>query len=130
MKLSTKLIIALSAILTTTLLLSSNSVENPRCEKKIDNIQEQLQRAKKADNSRRVNGLEISLSKVKAYCTDKDLIQDIEDKISDVKEDLQEHTEDYKEALKDNRANKIKKYQSKIDEDNEEIQKLENELKG
>ena len=95
MKLSTKLTVALSAMLTTTLLLSTTSVENPRCEKKIDNIQEQIQRAKKTDNSQRINGLEISLSKVKAYCTDEDLIQDIKDKISDVTEKWNEYSSDF-----------------------------------
>jgi len=83
MKTVTKLTIALSVILATTLLLSSSTVENsPRCEKKIDNIQEQIQIAKSMNNTHRVNGLVISLTKVKAYCTDKGLVEDIEDKLS------------------------------------------------
>jgi len=131
MKTLTKLTIALSTILTTTLLLSSNTVENsPRCDKKINNIQEQIQIAKSMNNTHRVNGLEISLSKVETYCTDEDLVQDIKDKISDTQEDLLEHVEDYQEALRDNRTDKMQKYQVKIDEDNAEIKRLENELNG
>jgi len=129
MKTLTKLTIILGAILATTLLLSSNTVENsPRCEKKIDNIQEQIQIAKSLNNTERVNGLVISLTKVKAYCSDEGLVEDIEDKLSDTQEDLQEHVEDYREAIKNNRTDKIQKYKVKIDEDNAKIKRLEMEL--
>ena len=129
MKTLTKLTIILGAILATTLLLSSNTVENsPRCEKKIDNIQEQIQIAKSLNNTERVNGLVISLTKVKAYCSDEGLVEDIEDKLSDTQEDLQEHVEDYREAIKNNRTDKIQKYKVKIDEDNAKLKRLEMEL--
>lgn len=129
MKTLTKLTIGLSAILVTTLLLSLSTVENsPRCEKKIDNMQEQIQIAKSMNNEDRVNGLVISLTKIKAYCTDKGIVEDIEDKISDTQEDLREHIEDYREAISDNRTDKIHKYKLKIDEDNAKIERLEKEL--
>lgn len=131
MKTSTKMVMALGLLLSTTLLLSSGTSENsPRCEKKINNIQKQLEIAKSMNNSGRVNGLEISLSKVQTHCSDDDLIQDIKDKIKDTKEDLAEHTQDYQEAQRDKRTDKMQKYQSKIDEDNAEIKKLLQELEG
>ena len=129
MKTFTKLTLALSAVLTTTLLLANTTTQDsPRCATKIDKIQEQLEIAKKNDNTHRVNGLEISLSKVTKYCTDESLIEDIKEKLSDVKKDLVEHTQDYEEALSENRTNKMQKYQTKIAEDNAEIKRLESEL--
>ncbi len=131
MKISTKIVILLASMFSTTLLLSSSiSEDSPRCEKKIQNIQEQIKIAKGMNNTHRIDGLEISLSKVKAHCSDEDLIQDIKDKIKDTKEDLNEHTKDYKEALRDNRTDKMQKYQSKLDEDNAEIKKLQKELEN
>lgn len=129
MKISTKMTLALSTLLMTTLLFSSSVFENsPRCEKKLNNLQEQIKIAKSMDNSQRVEGLEISLSKVKKYCSDDKLIEEIKDKISDTEEDLSEHTQDYKEALRDKRSDKMQKYQSKIDEDKAKLKNLQDEL--
>lgn len=133
MKVSTpsKIVITLGVLLSTTALFSSSTYENsPRCEKKIHNIQEQLNIAKQMNNTHRVDGLKISLSKVKKYCSDKDLIQDIKDKIKEAKEDLNEYKQDHQKAIKENRADKIQKYQSKIYEENEKIQRLQEELEG
>ncbi len=98
------------------------------CKKKICSIEKELAIAKKMENTSRVEGLQISLEKVNAHCTDDKLIEDIEDKIKDTKKDLQEDREGYEEALKDNRPDKIEKYQTKMSEENNKIKKLEQEL--
>ena len=99
------------------------------CEQKICNLKNDIYNAKQANNDNRVDGLVISLNKVQKHCTDEGLIEEIEDKIRDTKKDLKEDTEDYEEALSDNRADKIKKYKAKMDEEKQKIKKLEEELK-
>ena len=92
------------------------------CELKICNLKNDIYNAKLANNDNRVDGLVISLNKVQKYCTDEGLIEEIEDKISDTKKDL-------KEALGDNRADKINKYKTKMDEEIQKIEELEEKLK-
>ncbi len=99
------------------------------CKKKICHIEKDIDIAKKTENKSREKGLQISLEKVNAHCTDDKLIKDLEDKIKDTKKDLQEDKEDYEKALKDNRPDKIEKYKAKMSEENTKIQKLEEELK-
>ena len=99
------------------------------CEQKICNLKNYINLAKKADNENRVNGLVISLNKVEKYCTDSGMIEEIKEKISDTKKDLKEDTDNYEEAVRDARADKIKKYKTKMAEEMQEIQHLEEELK-
>ena len=99
------------------------------CKKKTCHIEENIAIAKKAGNSSKVKGLEISLEKVTKYCTDDKLVEDLEDKIKDTQKDLQEDKEDYKEALKDNRPDKMQKYKAKMAKENSKIERLKLELK-
>lgn len=129
MKTVATLTIVFGVILTTTVLFSSSSFHNsPRCEKKASNIQEQINIARDMNNSKKVNGLEISLLKVRKYCTDDNLIEKINDKISETREDLLKHKKDYKEALVNNDTDKIEKYQSKIINDHAKIKRLKSQL--
>jgi hypothetical protein len=119
------------------LLLSMNVVANVEtdcndligCNKKTCHIKKDLQIAKKMKNSSRVKGLKIALEKVNKYCTDDKLAENLEEKIEESKKDLQEDIENYEESMKENRPEKIEKYKTKISEENEKIQKLEEELK-
>ena len=99
------------------------------CKKKICHIEKDILIAKKIENKSKEKGLQTALEKVNAHCTDDKLIEDLEEKIEDTKKDLQEDKEDYEEALKDNRPDKIEKYQIKMSEENKKIKQLEEELK-
>lgn len=98
------------------------------CKKKICYIEKDITIAKKNENKSREKGLQISLEKVNAHCTDDKLIKDLEKKIKDTKKDLREDREDYESALKDNRPDKIEKYKAKMSEENQKIKALEKEL--
>lgn len=98
------------------------------CEKKICKLGKELESAKKMNIISKVDGLETALDKVRKYCTNDKLIKDLKDKINDKKEDLAEHLEDYEKAVKDNKTDKIKKYETKIAEDKTEIKELQEEL--
>ena len=99
------------------------------CEQKICNLKNDINIAKKTDNENRVDGLVISLNKVQKHCTDESMIEDIEDKIRDTKKDLKEDSENYEEALRDAKADKIKKYETKMLQEKKELKELEEELK-
>ncbi|PRM90835.1 hypothetical protein CJ671_00415 [Aliarcobacter cryaerophilus] len=98
------------------------------CENKICKLEKELESAKKMNIISKVDGLETALDKVRKYCTNDKLIKDLKDKINDKKEDLAEHLEDYEKAVKDNKTDKIKKYETKIAEDKTEIKELQEEL--
>lgn len=99
------------------------------CKQKICNLKNDIYTAKKANNSNRVDGLTISLSKVQKHCTDDGMIEKIKEKIRDAKKDLKEDIHDYEEAIKDERADKVKKYKNRMAEEKLEIKLLEKELK-
>ena len=99
------------------------------CEQKICNLKNDINSAKKTDNENRVDGLVISLNKVQKHCTDEGMIEEVQEKIRDTKKDLKEDSENYEEALQDNRPDKIKKYETKMAEEREELKQLEEELK-
>lgn len=98
------------------------------CEKKICKLEKELESAKKMNIISKVDDLETALGKVRKYCTNDKLIKDLKDKINDKKEDLAEHLEDYEKAVKDNKIDKIKKYETKMAEDKIEIKELQEEL--
>lgn len=99
------------------------------CKKKICNLEKDIAIAKEMKNTARVNGLEISLEKVNTHCTDDKLIEAMENKIDDTKEDLEEHKKEYAEALEDNKPDKVKKYKTKMAEEEEEIIQLKEQVK-
>ncbi|MCD6433323.1 MAG: DUF1090 domain-containing protein [Sulfurimonas sp.] len=99
------------------------------CEQKICNLKNDINIAKKTNNENRVDGLVISLNKVKKHCTDEGMIEEIQDKIRDTKKDSKEDTKNYEEAVKDAKLDKIKKYETKMAEEKQELKQLEDELK-
>lgn len=122
----------LGALLISTHVLAdtqSNCDSLTGCKKKICSIEKDIAIAKKMEDTSRVKGLQISLEKVNSHCTDNKLIDDLEDKIEDAKKDLQEDKEGYEKAVKDNRPSKIEKYKTKMAEENNKIERLEQELK-
>ena len=120
----------LGLLLAGTVLYASGDYENAKgCTKKINHLEQELLDAKKMHNMNRINGLEISLSKVKTYCTDEGLKQKLEAKIESRKENLKEHTQDYNKAVADGRVDKIEKYKTKMEKDNKNIKELNRQLK-
>lgn len=118
-------------LLSTSILADThNSCDNLiGCKKKACHIEQGIIIAQKMKDEDRIKGLEISLKKVNKYCTNDTLIKDLEDKIKDSKKDLQEDEEDYAKAVKNHRADKMKKYSSKISEEKSNLSGLELELK-
>jgi len=98
------------------------------CEKKFCEIERQLKIAQEKGNKRKANGLKRSLENAKEHCTDKGLKEDLVEEIEEANNEIIEYESDLKEAKKYGKKDKIRKYQEKIEEEKNKINRLEDEL--
>ncbi|NAZ91062.1 DUF1090 domain-containing protein [Vibrio toranzoniae] len=107
---------------------SSHCGDLSGCERKSCEIEYQINKAKEYGNQHKVDGLTKALKEVKANCTNDGLKDKIAEKIESSEEDLAEYREDLKEAKQSGKAQKVKKYQRKIEDEIEERDRLVEEL--
>lgn len=107
---------------------SSSCDDLKSCERKICEIEGQLEIALEESNEHRTVGLRKALKEVEENCTDKGYRNDLIVEIEEAKEDLVEYEADLKSAEDSGKTDKIEKYQRKIEEENGKIEYLENEL--
>lgn len=107
---------------------SSHCGDLSGCERKSCEIEYQIDKAKEYGNQHKVDGLTKALKEVKANCTNDGLKDKIAEKIESSEEDLAEYREDLKEAKQSGKAQKVKKYQRKIEDEIEERDRLVEEL--
>lgn len=107
---------------------SSHCGDLSGCERKSCEIEYQIDKAKEYGNQHKVDGLTKALKEVKANCTNDGLKDKIAEKIESSEEDLAEYREDIKEAKQSGKAQKVKKYQRKIEDEIEERDRLVEEL--
>ncbi|RKZ98608.1 MAG: DUF1090 domain-containing protein [Gammaproteobacteria bacterium] len=107
---------------------SSDCVSLKGCEKKFCEIERQLKIAQEKGNKRKANGLKRSLENAKEHCTDKGLKEDLVEEIEEANNEIIEYESDLKEAKKYGKKDKIRKYQEKIEEEKNKINRLEDEL--
>jgi len=109
--------------------IASSDCENLKgCEKKFCEIERQLTISLEKGNKYKAKGLRESLKNSRAHCTDKDLEKDLIEEIKEAKEEVVEYESDLKEAKEYGKADKVRKYQEKIEEEKHKIKQLENEL--
>ncbi|PKH22551.1 hypothetical protein CIG19_11240 [Enterobacterales bacterium CwR94] len=99
--------------------------DNPLCQQKVDDIQQQLKEAKAHNNDRKVNGLERALSQVQGSCTDAALQQAHAENIREKQKEVAERQQDLKEAQTKGDRDDIAKRQKKLDEEREELSTLQ-----
>lgn len=107
---------------------SSHCGDLSGCQRKSCEIEYQIDKAKEYGNQHKVDGLTKALKEVKANCTNDGLKDKIAEKIESSEEDLAEYREDLKEAKQSGKAQKVKKYQRKIEDEIEERDRLVEEL--
>ncbi|NAZ94995.1 DUF1090 domain-containing protein [Vibrio toranzoniae] len=107
---------------------SSHCGDLSGCERKSCEIEYQIDKAKEYGNQHKVDGLTKALKEVKANCTNDGLKDKVAEKIESSEEDLAEYREDLKEAKQSGKAQKVKKYQRKIEDEIEERDRLVEEL--
>ncbi|OBT28912.1 DUF1090 domain-containing protein [Vibrio splendidus] len=98
------------------------------CEKKFCEIEYQIKKAKQYENQYKVERLTTALKAAKENCTNEDLKDDLREKIKSNEQDLAEYQADLEEAKQDDRADKIRKYEGKIEKELRKIDKLKQEL--
>ncbi|CAH6919529.1 putative Protein YqjC [Vibrio chagasii] len=114
--------------------LSFNSMASTQCdtlvgcEKKFCEIEYQIKKAEQYDNNYKVERLTKALKAAKENCTNEGLKDEILEKIESNEQDLAEYQADLEEAQRDDRADKIRKYESKIEKELRKIDDLKQEL--
>ncbi len=114
--------------------LSFNSMASTQCdtlvgcEKKFCEIEYQIKKAEQYDNNYKVERLTKALKAAKENCTNEGLKDEILEKIESNEQDLAEYQADLEEAKRDDRADKIRKYESKIEKELRKIDGLKQEL--
>lgn len=98
------------------------------CEKKFCEIEYQIKKAEQYDNQYKVERLTTALKAAKENCTNEGLKDDLREKIASNEQDLAEYQADLEEAKRDDRADKIRKYEGKIEKELRKIDKLKQEL--
>ncbi|CDU00603.1 conserved exported hypothetical protein [Vibrio coralliirubri] len=98
------------------------------CEKKFCEIEYQIKKAEQYDNQYKVERLTKALKAAKENCTNEGLKDDLREKIESNEQDLAEYQADLEEAKRDERADKIRKYEGKIEKELRKIDKLKQEL--
>ncbi|MEZ9358851.1 DUF1090 domain-containing protein [Vibrio cyclitrophicus] len=114
--------------------LSFNSMASTQCdaligcEKKFCEIEYQIKKAEQYDNQYKVERLTTALKAAKENCTNEGLKNDLREKIESNEQDLAEYQADLEEAKQDDRADKIRKYEGKIEKELRKTDKLKQEL--
>lgn len=98
------------------------------CEKKFCEIEYQIKKAEQYDNQYKVERLTTALKAAKENCTNEGLKDDLREKIESNEQDLAEYQADLEKAKRDDRADKIRKYEGKIEKELRKIDKLKQEL--
>ncbi|TKF02886.1 DUF1090 domain-containing protein [Vibrio kanaloae] len=98
------------------------------CEKKFCEIEYQIKKAEQYDNQYKVERLTTALEAAKQNCTNEGLKDELREKIESNEQDLAEYQADLEEAKRDDRADKIRKYEGKIEKELRKIDKLKQEL--
>lgn len=98
------------------------------CEKKFCEIEYQIKKAEQYDNQYKVERLTTALKAAKENCTNEGLKEDLREKIESNEQDLAEYQADLEEAKRDDRADKIRKYEGKIEKELRKIDGLKQEL--
>ncbi|MEZ8454664.1 DUF1090 domain-containing protein [Vibrio cyclitrophicus] len=114
--------------------LSFNSMASTQCdaligcEKKFCEIEYQIKKAEQYDNQYKVERLTTALEVAKENCTNEGLKDDLREKIESNEQDLAGYQADLEEAKRDDRADKIRKYEDKIEKELGKIDELKQEL--
>ncbi|MEH0873603.1 DUF1090 domain-containing protein [Pectobacterium cacticida] len=109
-------------IIALTLLFSGHTLANDAnqvetCQQKAQNIQHQLDEARKQGNQHRIRGLEKALDGVKSHCTDVGLAQKRQESLAEKRQKVAERQQELNESRqKGDDADKILKRERKLAE--------------
>ena len=124
-----------SLILLSTLSFAASSVQAAQpgagptgCAGKRNDIENQLEQARKHNNWGQISGLEKALQENKEHCDDGTLLQDRKQKVLDARHEVAQRERDLKKAEKKGDAEKIDKRKAKLAESKAELKQALEEL--
>lgn len=103
--------------------------DNPACQYRAAEIQNQIDYARQHGNVHRVNGLERALANVQLNCRDADLLRDVQEDIREQEEDIQERTAEIAQKRSEGKQDKVQKLEKKLERDRAKLEELQEELK-
>lgn len=121
-----KMILVGSALCASTFTYAESA--NKGCALKVQNIQTQIDYAKKYGNTHKVAGLERALANTKQYCNDSSLRKDLNSDIAKKQRKVNERLEELKEAQVKGDADKVAKKQKKLAKAQDELKKAQDDL--
>ncbi|HIE5387248.1 TPA: DUF1090 domain-containing protein [Enterobacter cancerogenus] len=98
------------------------------CAAKKQNVQQQIDQAKKYGNTHRVAGLEKAYSEIEENCTDASLEKAREEKVSEKEQKVAEREQELREAKASGRSDKIAKKEKKLEEARDELKEARADL--
>lgn len=104
--------------------------DNPACQYKAAEIQNQIDYARKHGNTYRERGLERALANVQTHCKDADLLRDKQEEIREQERGIQERLAQIEEKRSEGHQDKVQKLEKKLERDQAELEQLQDELKG
>ncbi|NAW70401.1 DUF1090 family protein [Vibrio sp. V27_P1S3P104] len=112
----------------TAVFASSACVDLIGCERKICEIERQLDDAKLHGNKKQEQGLAKALLAVQQHCTSEYLMEALLDDIKEKKQDIIDYQNDKQDAEREGKLQKVEKYQQKIERQQAELERLQQEL--
>ncbi len=103
--------------------------DNPACQYRAAEIQNQINYARQHGNVHRERGLERALANVQMHCRDADLLRDVQEDIREQEEDIQERLDEIAEKRAEGRQDKVEKLEKKLERDRAKLEQLQDELK-
>ncbi|TAI85360.1 DUF1090 domain-containing protein [Pectobacterium versatile] len=119
------------SIIALSVLLSGHALANTAkqvetCQQKAQDIQRQIDEARKHGNQNRISGLEKALDGVKNHCTDAGLAEKRQETITEKRKDVAERQQELNESRqKGDDADKILKRERKLAEAEQELRAAE-----
>lgn len=102
--------------------------DNPACQYRAAEIQNQIDYAREHGNVHKQSGLERALTQVQQHCKDEDLLRDAQEAIREQQEEIQERMEEIAQQTRKGDTDKVRKLEQKLERDRIELEQLREEL--
>jgi predicted RNase H-like nuclease (RuvC/YqgF family) len=103
--------------------------DNPACQYRAAEIQNQIDYARQHGNEHRERGLQRALANVQMHCRDADLLRDVQEDIREQEEEIQDRLDEIAEKRSEGRQDKVQKLEKKLERDRAKLEQLQDELK-
>ena len=100
--------------------------DNPACQYRAAEIQNQIDYARQHGNEHRERGLQRALVNVQMHCRDADLLRDVQEDIREQEEEIQDRLDEIAEKRSEGRQDKVQKLEKKLERDRAKLESMVN----